>query len=58
MLRIYEEVYSDCDGDRIIIEAYNSKITKQNLDNFIVDPNYSLSIEIVILYLNYIIKYS
>ncbi|CAD8190732.1 unnamed protein product [Paramecium pentaurelia] len=58
MIRIYQEIYSDCDGDRIIVEAYNTKITKQDLDNFIVDPNYELSIELIILYLNYIIKYN
>ncbi|CAD8113400.1 unnamed protein product [Paramecium sonneborni] len=58
MLRVYQEVYGDCDGDRIIIEAYNTQITKQDFDNFVVDPNYELSTTIVILYLNYIIKYS
>lgn len=58
MLRVYQEIYSDCDSDRIIVEINNTKITKHDLDKFIVDPNYELSIELIILYLNYIIKYN
>lgn len=58
MLRIYQETYNDCDGDRLVVEGHGVQIKKTDLDQFISDNDYNLSVSVVAFFLNYIIRYS